>query len=95
MTPEAPYRPEYDQHARDRIDEIILAHWREGVSTAVTAKRLGLARSTISNRRKLIRTRHARAESQPLADPTERARRPLDMGKILAATAGMAWTRDD
>ena len=94
-TPEAPYQPEYHRHAQDRIDEIILADWRDGVRIIATAKRLGLAHSTISSRRKLIRVRSNREQTQPLAPPQERARRPLDMARILAATSGMAWTREE
>ena len=76
-----PYHPDYERHAQDAAERLILADWRNGVATSITAARLGMARSTISVRRSEIRRRYQAAATFPT--PEERARRVIDMDQVV------------
>jgi hypothetical protein len=41
-----------------------------------------------------IRKRHAESLAHTYPTPEERARRPLDLDRIVAATAGLRWHRE-
>jgi hypothetical protein len=79
-----PYHPGYAGHGLNEVDEIIIADWRAGVRVLMTAKRLGLAHTTVVMRRRAIRLRYEAQQTSPLPSPEERAKRVIDMEKVLA-----------